>query len=173
MAAMSSALDTNGGKMLELCCEFYGVREKREVAHYPPLIRKILPPTAPNSASVHPVGYDVVILSDLLHFSTSHDALLLSLTSLLAKNRTSRAYVAAGNYTPPSVCDHFLREGEKLGIIWQEGGDQDDSTTANDEWRGALKVSGLEKEQLATRKNACRWWLGRWLIATDPEAGLP
>lgn len=126
---------------------------------------------AADSAFVQPVGYDIVILSDLLHFSTSHDVLLLSLTSLLARNRTSRAYVAAGNYTPSSVCDNFLREGEKLGIVWQEGGDHENSTTTKDGWHGTLDVSGLDKEQLATRKNACRWWLGCWLISTDSEAG--
>ena len=31
------------------------------------------------------LGYDVMILSDLLHFSTSHDALISSIQLLLAK----------------------------------------------------------------------------------------
>ena len=131
-----------------------------------------MPSTATDITSICPVGYDIVILSDLLHFSTSHDALLLSLTSLLAKNRTSRAYVAAGNYTPPSICENFLREGEKRGITWQEGGDNHENSTVDNEWHGTLEVSSLDKEQLAIRKSACKWWLGRWLSPADSEVGL-
>jgi nicotinamide N-methyltransferase len=97
-------------------------------------------------------------MSDLLHFHTSHDVLLQSLISLLSKSKTSRAYVAAGNYTPPHVCDSFLRQGELLGIVWEEG----ERGPAEAEWHGTMEVSGLDKSQLAVRKNVCRWWLGRW-----------
>lgn len=173
MGVMYYASDMNGEKMSESCCKFPQAKGEAQARRSPQLlIRKTLPSTATENASIHPVGYDIVILSDLLHFSTSHDALLLSLTSLLAKNRTSRAYVAAGNYTPPSICENFLREGERLGIIWKEGGDDEYSTTMDNEWRGTLEVSGLDKEQLAIRKGACRWWLGRWVHSDDPEVGL-
>lgn len=102
-------------------------------------------------------GYDIVILSDLLHFDGSHDVLLSSLTSLLRRAATSRTYVAAGKYTPPHVCDHFLREAEAAGIIWEEG--EDDPV-----WHGQLEVhgGGLDREQLGVRKGMCRWWTGRW-----------
>ena len=102
-------------------------------------------------------GYDIVILSDLLHFDSSHDVLISSLTSLLRKSATARTYVAAGKYTLPHVCDHFLREGEASGIVWEEG--EDDPV-----WRGYLQVKGggLDREQLGVRKGMCRWWIGRW-----------
>ncbi|KAK7680176.1 hypothetical protein QCA50_016685 [Cerrena zonata] len=102
-------------------------------------------------------GYDVVILSDLLHFDSSHDVLLSSLTSLLRKSPSARTYVAAGKYTQPQVCDHFLHEGESAGIIWENGED-------DPEWRGSLDVKGggLDQEQLGVRKGMCRWWIGRW-----------
>lgn len=38
-------------------------------------------------------GYDVMILSDLLHFSNSHDELISSIRMLLAKNKDARAYI--------------------------------------------------------------------------------
>lgn len=117
-----------------------------------------MPPRSDN----RPLGYDIVILSDLLHFHASHDVLLLSLTSLLSQSETSRVYVAAGNYTPPDVCDHFLRNAEKLGIAWNEG----EKTLEEAEWLGTFEVTGLDKVQLASRKNVCRWWLGRWSIFT-------
>ena len=115
--------------------------------------RRLLP-----SNDTQPRGFDVVIMSDLLHFDSSHDVLLLSLKSLLSKTTTSRVYVAAGNYTQPTVCDNFLREGERIGIIWEEG--SNDPTEAK--WHGTLEVTGLDRTQLANRKRACRWWLGRW-----------
>lgn len=98
-----------------------------------------------------------MVLSDLLHFDSSHDVLLSSLTSLLRKSASARTYVAAGKYTSQTVCDHFLREGESAGIIWEEG--EDDPI-----WRGELEVKGggLDREQLGVRKGMCQWWIGRW-----------
>ena len=44
-------------------------------------------------ADENPVlGYDIMILSDLLHFSTSHDALISSVQMLLAKLESARVY---------------------------------------------------------------------------------
>lgn len=40
------------------------------------------------------LGYDIMILSDLLHFSTSHDALISSIQMLLAKLESARIYVS-------------------------------------------------------------------------------
>ncbi|KIP07265.1 hypothetical protein PHLGIDRAFT_105839, partial [Phlebiopsis gigantea 11061_1 CR5-6] len=102
-------------------------------------------------------GFDAVVLSDLLHFDASHGVLLASLTTLLRKTSTARAYVAAGKYTPAAVCEHFLREGEQAGLAWEEG--EDDAA-----WRGTLEVGGggLDREQLGVRKGMCRWWTGRW-----------
>lgn len=107
-------------------------------------------------------GYDVVILSDLLHFDASHDVLLSSLTSLLRKTANARTYVAAGKYTPEGVCRHFLDEGSRLGLSWEEGRE-------DEEWRGTLEVGGgvLSRAQLGVRKGMCRWWTGRWTLQTS------
>ena len=109
-------------------------------------------------------GYDIVFLSDLLYFDDSHGALITSLTSLLSKSCTSRAYIAAGAYTLPHVCDNFLTEGIRAGLTFVEGpscaggsGNADDAV-----WLGKLEVSGLNKDQLAVRKAMCRWWVCRW-----------
>ena len=115
----------------------------------------------PESLELSP-GYDVVILSDLLHFDASHGVLLSSLTSLLRKRASARTYVAAGKYTPEGVCRHFLEEGSKLGLQWEDGGEEE-------EWRGTLSVrgGGLDREQLGVRKRMCRWWIGRWRLDRD------
>jgi hypothetical protein len=39
-------------------------------------------------------GYDLIILSDLLHFHSSHDALLASVQALLSKSKHSRIHVS-------------------------------------------------------------------------------
>lgn len=101
--------------------------------------------------------FDIVILSDLLHFHASHDVLLGSLTRLLARTPSARTYVGAGKYTRPEVCSHFLSEGAKLGLVWEE-------VEEDPVWRGQLPVSGgqLDREQLGVRKGMCRAWIGRW-----------
>lgn len=108
-------------------------------------------------------GYDIVILSDLLHFHASHTALIYSLTSLLSRSRHSQVYVAAGNYTPKDVCNNFLREAERSGIVWEA---RDNTGPAEAQWLGTMPVPGLSKSQLAARKNVCLWWVGRW---AEPE----
>lgn len=104
-------------------------------------------------------GYDIVILSDLLHFNSSHHELLFSLTSLLARTPSARVYVSAGKYTGSAVCDHFLHAGEDLGLAWEE-------QEVDTRWMGTMTVS-LNKEQLSARKANCRFWIGRW--AEDEE----
>ncbi|RPD55952.1 hypothetical protein L227DRAFT_532393 [Lentinus tigrinus ALCF2SS1-6] len=101
--------------------------------------------------------FDVVIMSDLLHFDQSHDVLIQSLTSLLRKDISARAYVAAGKYTQPHVCDNFVREAQRAGIALEE-------REVEPVWHGVLEVSGggLDREQLGVRKGMCRWWIGRW-----------
>ncbi|KAI0720805.1 hypothetical protein C8T65DRAFT_632865 [Cerioporus squamosus] len=114
-------------------------------------------PALPQISSTSDAGFDVVIMSDLLHFDRSHDVLIQSLTSLLRKDASARAYVAAGKYTQPHVCDNFVREARRAGISLEEG-------EVEPVWRGALEVSGggLDLEQLGVRKDMCRWWVGRW-----------
>ena len=106
-------------------------------------------------------AFDVVIMSDLLHFDRSHDVLLQSLLSLLRKTSLSRAYIAAGKYTPPHVCDHFVLEARRAGLVVEE-------SEVENGWRGSLEVSGggLDREQLRVRKNMCRWWIARWMKPT-------
>ena len=105
-------------------------------------------------------GFDVVVMSDLLHFDQSHDVLIQSLTLLLCKNSSARAYVAAGKYTQPHVCDNFVREAFRAGIILEEG-------EVEPVWRGDLAIlgGGLSLEQLGVRKNMCRWWVGHWALS--------
>ena len=61
------------------------------------------------------LGYDIMILSDLLHFSASHDALISSVQMLLAKLESARIYVGVSftrvlNSTPckPIFLGRFL-----------------------------------------------------------------
>ncbi|KAF8437986.1 hypothetical protein L210DRAFT_3622052 [Boletus edulis BED1] len=89
-------------------------------------------------------GYDIVIMSDLLHFDSSHEVLMLALSSLLAKSSQTRVYVAAGNYTAPHVCDNFINLGTHAGLIWEE------------------KTSEQEETWMGSMIRACRWWIGRW-----------
>ncbi|KAJ7185792.1 hypothetical protein C8R46DRAFT_937426 [Mycena filopes] len=102
-------------------------------------------------------GYDLVILSDLLHFHSSHDVLISSADALLARSDAARVHVAAGNYTKPDVCDNFLRLASQAGFIFDEILPTDEER----EWLGTSAVSGLDKIALATRKAACRYWVGR------------
>lgn len=107
-------------------------------------------------------GYDVVILSDLLHFDRSHPELLSSLCALLARHSESRTYVAAGIYTRSDHCDRFLRNAETMGIVWCSSYEDDSPEDRVDDWAGKMKVTGLHPEQLQARKRMCRWWVGRW-----------
>lgn len=97
-------------------------------------------------------------MSDLLHFDRSHDVLVQSLASLLRRGPSARAYVAAGKYTQPHVCAHFVAEARHAGIALEEG-------EVEAAWLGSLDVSGggLDREQLGVRKDMCRWWTGRWV----------
>jgi len=66
-------------------------------------------------------GFDVVIMSDLLHFDSSHVALVDSLTALLSKSGGgSRVYVAVGNYTKQDACDRFIDHARHTGIVLVE-----------------------------------------------------
>lgn len=49
------------------------------------------------------MGYDVVILSDLLHFHSSHNVLITSLKSLLRKTADSRVYIAVRSCLPMTL----------------------------------------------------------------------
>ncbi|KAJ7032000.1 hypothetical protein C8F04DRAFT_1108868 [Mycena alexandri] len=102
-------------------------------------------------------GYDLVILSDLLHFHSSHPVLIASAGALLARSPDARVHVAAGNYTKPDVCDDFLRLSLQAGFVFDEILPSDEER----EWMGTSAVSGLDKMGLATRKGACRYWVGR------------
>ncbi|KAJ3732918.1 hypothetical protein DFJ43DRAFT_1070248 [Lentinula guzmanii] len=107
------------------------------------------------------VGFDIVILSDLLHFQTSHDVLVTSLSLLLAKTVDARVYVAAGKYTLSDVCSSFLQKAANAGLIFKE--DLHMTSEDGSKWQGTLPVSGLDPEALGIRKNNCRSWVGHWL----------
>ncbi|KAF9051721.1 hypothetical protein BJ165DRAFT_1450810 [Panaeolus papilionaceus] len=103
-----------------------------------------------------PTGYDVLILSDLLHFFTAHDDLITSIRYFLAKTPDARVHVGAGKYTQADVCNNFLTKAKEAGL------NMDEITAENEEWKGNLAVSGLDKEDLTLRKANCRYWIGRW-----------
>ena len=108
------------------------------------------------------VGYDAVILSDLLHFDQSHLALLDSVCMLLARRRSARVYVAAGIYTKYGVCSAFLHQAEQRGLVWVDRGAGPEGRELDEVWRGSLPVLGISREQLGARKGMCRWWVGQW-----------
>ncbi|KAJ6614624.1 hypothetical protein B0H10DRAFT_1803191, partial [Mycena sp. CBHHK59/15] len=105
----------------------------------------------------HDAGYDLVILSDLLHFHSSHDVLVFSVDALLAHSPDARVHAVAGTYTKPEVCQNFLRIAAQKNFVFDEVLPAD----GEDEWLGNCTVSGLDRAALATRKSACRYWVGR------------
>jgi nicotinamide N-methyltransferase len=98
-------------------------------------------------------------MSDLLYFDKSHHALLQSLSLLLARTEEARVYVAAGKYTPDHVCQSFLKNGEMIGIIWEE-------RVVEGEWKGTTDRGTYSRQQLADRKNNTSLWIGRWNTST-------
>ncbi|KAK0452330.1 hypothetical protein EV421DRAFT_1768355 [Armillaria borealis] len=104
------------------------------------------------------MGYDVVILSDLLHFHSSHNVLIASLKSLLRKTADSRVYIAAGRYTSPNVCDNFMEIANSEGLCIEE----EVSDEQEEPWLGTMEVANFDKRALSVRKAACRFWIGRW-----------
>ncbi|TFK38048.1 hypothetical protein BDQ12DRAFT_652333 [Crucibulum laeve] len=103
-------------------------------------------------------GFDTLILSDLLHFYDAHPVLVSSIISLLKKSPSSQVHVGAGSYTKPHVCDNFLALGKQAGLQFEEFQSSDEDKG----WNGSMSVSGLDKEALALRKGACRYWVGKW-----------
>lgn len=97
-------------------------------------------------------------MSDLLHFDSSHAALVGSLAALLSKSDRSRAYVAAGKYTKQAVCDRFIDHARRAGIVLVEEIHQQVG------WQGKLSVRGpgLDREGLKRRREMSRLWVGRW-----------
>ncbi|KNZ78300.1 Putative nicotinamide N-methyltransferase, partial [Termitomyces sp. J132] len=112
----------------------------------------------PSPRQISQQGYDIVILSDLLHFHGSHDVLISSIRVLLSRSEDSKVHVSAGKYTRRNVCEDFLRKGREAGLIF------DEIFTGPEEagWKGTMKVRGLDQEALAVRKANCYYWVGRW-----------
>ena len=98
-------------------------------------------------------------MSDLLHFDSSHTALVNSLVALLSKSAGSRVYVAAGKYTKQEVCDRFLEQSRRAGIALVERSDD------GVDWQGEIVVRGpgLDREGLKRRRDMSRLWVGRWI----------
>ncbi|KAF8174073.1 hypothetical protein BJ912DRAFT_1077728 [Pholiota molesta] len=119
---------------------------------------KLLNLLQPTDSTKSMAGYEIVILSDLLHFFDSHDVLVSSIEKLLVKREDARVYVGAGNYTHAHVCDNFLQKGRSVGLHFDEIIDVDE----DQKWLGTLEVSTLDQEALQLRKNNCRYWIGRW-----------
>lgn len=103
--------------------------------------------------------YDVVVASDLLHFGDSHEKLLQSITSFLARKQGARVLMPAGRYTKEAVCQKFLDQAMSAGLEFTE---QFDDVTDSDSWRGTASVCQFTEEELVLRKKNCRYWIGRW-----------
>lgn len=54
------------------------------------------------------------------------------------------------------MCDSFLAKIRDAGLHFEEI----ESPSA---WKGTMKVSGLSEDDLKVRKEACRFWIGRWI----------
>ncbi|KAF9068827.1 hypothetical protein BDP27DRAFT_1294528 [Rhodocollybia butyracea] len=106
-------------------------------------------------------GFEIVILSDLLHFHASHDALIKSVSFLLKKTADARVFVAAGKYTRPAVCSSFMDKAAEAGLTFEEHPEYK-SDKDGSKWLGSLSVSDLDEEALGVRKGNCRFWVGRW-----------
>ncbi|KAJ7599058.1 putative methyltransferase-domain-containing protein [Mycena floridula] len=103
-------------------------------------------------------GFDIMILSDLLHFHDSHDALVTSVKTLLRRSSHAKLYVAAGKYTKSNVCQSFIEKATLTGLnLVEKTPDEADCF-----WQGKYPVSKLDPEDLAVRKAACRFWVGEW-----------
>ncbi|KAF8635451.1 hypothetical protein AX15_000429 [Amanita polypyramis BW_CC] len=100
------------------------------------------------------VGFDVVILSDLLHFNKSHEELVESVDLLLSRDPDARAYISAGRYTGDDVCAYFAEILRGRGLLIEEEHDTSD-------WQGNMDISGLDTHGLSARKRNCRFWIGR------------
>jgi len=111
-------------------------------------------------------GFDVLILSDLLHFTSSHSTLLWCITTFLAPVPASRVHVAVGKYTKLADCQRFLREAESKGLVWTciQGHEEVEWPELNAPvmWEGSMQVARWTKEELVVRKASCRFWIGRW-----------
>jgi len=122
-----------------------------------------------------PRGYDIMILSDLLHFHSSHDVLIASINSLLSRSKDARVHVSvscpsfhsrciiqtlaqAGKYTHRDVCDDFLLKCQGAGLIFEEIHVDSDEA----DWKGKMTVAELDKDSLAVRKGNCYYWIGQW-----------
>ncbi|QRW19537.1 methyltransferase domain protein [Rhizoctonia solani] len=109
--------------------------------------------------SLAPEGYQVLILSDLLHFDSSHPDILSTVTRTLRRSLDSWIYLAAGVYTHESVREAFLKAGEEAGLDW--------TPIENDGiWRGERRVMSdgevWTQEDLNARKANVVAWIGRW-----------
>ena len=101
-------------------------------------------------------GYDTLILSDLLHFDSSHTHILNSVCALLSPKPSTttkphstpnpQIHVAAGRYTPPLVCTEFLNLGITRGFKWTEVILHDTDTNSVSIQSYILKNAELEKK---------------------------
>ncbi|QRV90720.1 methyltransferase domain protein [Ceratobasidium sp. AG-Ba] len=104
-------------------------------------------------------GYDILILSDLLHFDSSHQDILSTIARTLSREPEACVYLAAGLYTREPVRESFLKSGEEIGLQW--------TPMPNDGiWRGQqdIRSDGMlwSQEDLNARKGNVVAWIGRW-----------
>ncbi|KAH7344500.1 hypothetical protein B0J17DRAFT_726641 [Rhizoctonia solani] len=104
-------------------------------------------------------GYDVLVLSDLLHFDSSHSDILSTVSQTLKRSPNARVYLAAGLYTREPVRQAFLRAAEEMGLDWKP--------VENDGiWRAETQVKSdgeaWTREDLSARKANVVAWIGSW-----------
>ncbi|KEP51774.1 putative methyltransferase [Rhizoctonia solani 123E] len=104
-------------------------------------------------------GYDVLILSDLLHFDSSHSDILATVSQTLKRSPDAWIYLAAGLYTHEAVRQAFLKAGEEVGLEWTPL--ENDGT-----WKGEVRVisdgEAWAQEDLNARKANVVAWIGKW-----------
>ncbi|KAF8503890.1 hypothetical protein BU17DRAFT_78324 [Hysterangium stoloniferum] len=106
-------------------------------------------------------GFDILILSDLLHFSSSHTELVNSVVALLKRDGEARVYVAAGMCSPPCLNSIKFELMPSLIVPFRKLYRSREGKVSG-EWLGELCVRGLTKDDMGARKGKCWWWAGRW-----------
>jgi hypothetical protein len=95
-------------------------------------------------------GFDVLFLSDLLWYSTEHEALVEAIAGLLA--RSGQAWIGCGEYTTMDTCQRFMYLAEKRGLTSRR-------IQLGDDWQGT-QICSLHN--LRERKRRVCLWQMEW-----------
>lgn len=140
----------HGEQMSNHSCEF----SRGETRRINPIFRSAL-----RGFDSRAEGYDVLLLSDLLHFDSSHLDLISTVSRTLSRSAHARVYVGAGLYTREPIREGFLQAGRDIGLEW--------SPMNNDGvWRGEKEIHSdgvpWSLGDLNARKSNVVAWVGKW-----------